>query len=167
MCFTVLGKWLAHLNSINQQSSVQPIRTVLWQAGFHIYLIQRLTKGYLENRFITRLVLKFSENPILVVIIKINTHRKITHSGEVLVPSSDPEGPVGASVSEDHALRDRVAVDKSFVSLLLKARRVPALLHHLDGHLRHSELIPVGHLRRLMCRQNETKVLSKFMPLLI
>lgn len=69
-----------------------------------------------------------------------------THSGEVLVLSSDPEGPVGASVSEDHALRDRVAVDKSFVSLPLKARRVPALLHHVDGHLRHRELIPVGHL---------------------
>ena len=76
-----------------------------------------------------------------------------THAGEVLVPRPDPEGPVGASVPEDHALGDRVAVDKPFVPLLLKARRVPALLHHLDGHLRHGELVPVGHLGRLRAQE--------------
>lgn len=71
---------------------------------------------------------------------------KKTHTREVFVPSSDPEGPVGASVSEDHALRDGVAVDETLVSILLKARRVPAPLHHLDCHLSDCELIPVGHL---------------------
>lgn len=76
--------------------------------------------------------------------------KRITHTSKVLVPGSDPEGPVGASVSQDHALRYRVAVDKSFISLLLKARGVPAPLHHLDGHLSYCKLIPVSHLRRLM-----------------
>lgn len=69
-----------------------------------------------------------------------------THAGEVFVPSSDPEGSVGGPVSEDHALGDGVAVDEALVSILLKARRVPAPLHHLDGHLRDCELVPVGHL---------------------
>lgn len=69
-----------------------------------------------------------------------------THRCEVLVPSSNPEGPVGASVSEDHALGDGVAVDESLISILLKPWRVPAPLHHLDCHLCHRELIPVGHL---------------------
>lgn len=78
--------------------------------------------------------------------VKVGSFIKSTHDGKVLVPGSDPEGPVGAPVSEDHALGDGVAVDESFVSFLLEARRVPALLHHLDDHLRHGKLIPVGHL---------------------
>lgn len=69
-----------------------------------------------------------------------------THVGEVFVPGSDPEGPVAAPVSEDHALGDGVAVDEALVSLLLEARRVPAPLHHFDGHLGDCELVPVGHL---------------------
>lgn len=72
-----------------------------------------------------------------------------THGGKVLILSPDPEGPVGAPVSENHALGNRVTVDESFVTLLLKARWVPALLHHLDGHLCHSKLVSVGHLGRL------------------
>jgi len=73
-------------------------------------------------------------------------HIEITHTGEVLVTSPDPEGSVGASVSEDHALWYGVAVDESLISLFLKARRVPALLHHFNGHLCHCKLISVGHL---------------------
>lgn len=71
---------------------------------------------------------------------------KKTHASKVFVPSSDPEGPVGAPVSEDHALGDGIAVDETLVSILLEARRVPAPLHHLDRHLSDGELIPVGHL---------------------
>ena len=86
------------------------------------------------------------------------------HGGEVLVPGPDPEGPVGAPVPEDHALRDGVTVDESFVSLLLKARRVPAPLHHLHGHLSHSKLVPVGHLRRLKETWMRVQVYQMFTP---
>ncbi len=115
-----------------------------------------LTK-WIFNRLVTTLVLSCSDW-ILVIIISDALHINRPHSSKVLISSSDPERPVGASVSEDHALRNRVAVDKSFVSLLLKTRRVPALLHHLDGHLRHCKLIPVGHLGCLMVRWIRPKV---------
>lgn len=72
-----------------------------------------------------------------------------TYTCEVFVACSDPEGSVGGPVSEYHALWDGVAVDESLESLFLKARRVPALLHHLYGHLSHCKLIPVVHLRSL------------------
>lgn len=86
----------------------------------------------------------------MILLIHKNLKFSVTHCGEILITGTDPEGPVGAPVSQNHALRDGVAVDEPFVSLPLKARRVPAPLHHLDRHLCHGELIPVGHLQRLI-----------------